>query len=191
MFVLESSGVFLVFEVPPLMMVLDTHAPVLVAVRGNGVDSRLFRCGSMKSTLVSCGLSATSLSCAVEFLKRASSLDCMAQELSAWSLLIVSILVSRFHKFLFTVSYRCFVSCISFLISFSRSLSVASTLSHICCSFSSVALGRLKQLSRFSFLLYHISFVSTCRSSSLHFNFLSLCSNFAIKSPSSREVVFS
>ena len=97
-FVLESSGVFVVFEVPPFMMVLDPPAHELVAIRGNAVDSRLFRCGSMKSSLVPCGLSATSLSCAVEFLKRAYSLDCMAQELSAWSLLIYSNLVSRFHN---------------------------------------------------------------------------------------------
>ena len=145
----------------------------------------------MKSSLVPCGLSATSLSCAVEFLKRAYSLDCMVQELSAWSLLIYSILVSRFHNFSFTVSYRCFISCMSFLICFSRFLSVASTLSDICCNFSAVALARLKQLTRFSFLFYRIFFFSICRSSSLHFNFSSICSNFAMTSPSSREIVFS
>ena len=48
----------------------------------------------------------------------------MAHELSAWSLLIVSIPVSRLHNLLFTVSYRCFISCMSFLKFFSLSLSV-------------------------------------------------------------------
>ena len=114
----------------------------------------------------------------------------MAQEISAWSLLIVSILVSRFHNFSFTVSYSCFISCISFLICFSRSMSVASTLSDICCSFSSVALVRLKQLSRLSFLLYHISLFSSCRSSSLHFSLLSICSNFVIRSSSQEKLFF-
>ena len=95
--------------------------------------------------------------------------------------------LSLFHNFSFTVSYRCFISCLFFLICFSRSLSVASTLSDICCRFSSVALVRLKQLSRFSFLLYRISLFSYCRSYSLHFNFLSICSNVAVNLPSSRE----
>ena len=144
------------------MMVFDPPAPVLAAIWVNGVDSGLFRCGSVRSTLVPCGLSATSLSCAVEFLKRSSNLDCIAHELSAWSLLIVSILVFRFHNFSFTVSYRCFISCISFLIYLSRSLSVASTFSDICCSFSSVALAR------FSFLLYRIgTFVDLLRCTSI------------------------
>ena len=123
---------------------LGPPGPMPAAPRGNGVDSRLFRCGSIKSTLLTCVLSVGSVSCAVEFLKRASSLDCMAHELSAWSLLIVSVLVSRLHNLLFTVSYRCFSSCMSFLKIFSRSLSVASTLSDICCSFSYIALARLK-----------------------------------------------
>ena len=79
----------------------------------------------------------------------------------------------------------------SFLIFFSHSLSVASTLFDICCNLSSVAFARLKQLSRLSLFLYRISFSSICRSSSLHFSFLSICSNFSIKSPSSRKVVFS
>ena len=87
-FVLEPSVAFVVFDVPPFMMVLDLPVPTLVAIRGNGVESRFFRCGSMKSTLVPCGLPATSLSYAVEFLKMASSLACMAQELLVWSLLI-------------------------------------------------------------------------------------------------------
>ena len=73
-FVLESPGTFVEFEVPPFMMVLDPPVPILAALRGNGVDSRLFRCGSIKSTLVPCGLSVASLSCAIEFLKKASSL---------------------------------------------------------------------------------------------------------------------
>ena len=72
-FELESPGAHVEFAVLPFMMVLGPPAPVLVAIRGNGVDSRLFPCGSMKSTLVPCGLSATSFSCALEFLKRASS----------------------------------------------------------------------------------------------------------------------
>ena len=75
--VLESPGAFVEFEVP-FIMVLEPPAPMLVAIRGNSVDSRLFRCGSVKSTLVPYGLSATSLSCAIEFLKRSSSLDFMA-----------------------------------------------------------------------------------------------------------------
>ena len=76
--VLESPGAFVEFDVPLFKMVLEPPAPMLVAIRGNSVDSRLFRCGSVKSTLVPYGLSATSLSCAIEFLKRSSSLDCMA-----------------------------------------------------------------------------------------------------------------
>ena len=101
-------------------------------VGGNGVDSRLFRCGSTKSTLLPCARFVTRLSCVIEFLKMASSLDCMAYELSAWSLLIVSILVSRLPSLLFTVSYRCLISCMSFLMFFSPSLSVASIFSDIC-----------------------------------------------------------
>ena len=50
--VLESPGAFVVFEVPRFIMVMDPPALMLVTIRGNGVDSRLFRCGSMKSTLV-------------------------------------------------------------------------------------------------------------------------------------------
>ena len=126
-FVLESPGTFVVFEIPPFMMVLDPPVPILAALRGNGVDSHLFPCGSIKLTLVPCGFSVASLSSAIEFLNRASSLDCMAQELSAWSLLIVSNLVSRFHYFSFTVLYRFFISSLSFLICFSRSLSVVTT----------------------------------------------------------------
>ena len=90
---------------------------MLAAPRGNGsgVDSRLFRCGSTKSTLLPCVLSVAGLSYDVEFLKMASSLACMAHELSAWSLLIVSILVSRLPNLLFTVSYRCLTFVVAFL----------------------------------------------------------------------------
>ena len=107
---------------------------VLTASRGNGngVDCRFFRCGSTKSTLLPCVRSAAGLSCDVEFLKMASSFACIAHELSAWSLLIVSILVSRLPNWLFTASYRCFISCMSFLMFLPRSPSVASTLSDIC-----------------------------------------------------------
>ena len=187
----ESSVVLAVIETPVFMAVLIASGVRVLSVRANGVDSCFFRCGSAKSTLVPDGFSTTELSWANEFLKRESSFDCMAQELSACSLPIVSILVSRFHNFSFTVSYRFFISSKSFLKCFSRSLSVASTLSDNCCSFSSVALARLKQLSRFSFLLYRISLFSYWRSPSLYFSFLSICSNFAIKSPSSSEIVFS
>ena len=95
-FVLETSGAFVVFEDPPFMVVLEPSVPMLAAIRGNGVDSRLFRCCSMESTLVPCGLSAGSLSCAVELLKRASSLDCIAHELSAWSLCSLCPIVASF-----------------------------------------------------------------------------------------------
>ena len=87
-------------------------------VNGNGVDSRLFRCGSTKSTLLPCVGFVTRLSCVRKFFKMTSSLDCMAHELSAWSLLIVSILVSRLSSLLFTVSYRCFISYMSFTMFF-------------------------------------------------------------------------
>ena len=80
MCVLKSPGVFVEFEVPSFIAVLVPAAPILVATRGNGVD---FHYGSIKSTLVPSGLSATSLYWAIEFLKSASNLDCMAQELSA------------------------------------------------------------------------------------------------------------
>ena len=142
MCVLESSVVLVEFEAPPFIAVLVPPDPMLLSIRGNGADSRFFRCGSTKSTLVTGGLSATNLSWAIEFLKSASKLDCMAPELCACSLLIVSILISRFHNFSFTVSYRFFISSISFLIRFSRPLSVVSTLSALCCNFSSVALAR-------------------------------------------------
>ena len=56
---------------------------MLIARRGNGVDSRSFHCGSLKSTLMPCVLSVVTLSCAIKFLKRVSSFDCLAQELSA------------------------------------------------------------------------------------------------------------
>ena len=124
----ESSVVLAVFETPNFIAVHIPPDAIVLSVCTNGVDSRFFRCGSTKSTLVSDGFSTTNLSWANEFLKRASSLDCMAQDLSAYSLPIVSILVSRFLNFSFTVSYRFFISSISFLICFSRSLSVASTL---------------------------------------------------------------
>ena len=119
---------------------------VLAASRGNGngVYWDLFRCGSTKSTLLPCVRSAAGLSCDVEFLKMASSFACIAHELSAWSLLIVSILVSKIPNWLFTASYRCFISGMSFLMFLSRSPSVVSTLSDICWSFSSVAFARLK-----------------------------------------------
>ena len=60
-FVLESPGTFVEFEVPPFMMVLDPPAPVLLAIRGTGLDFHLIRCCSMKSNLVPCGLSAINL----------------------------------------------------------------------------------------------------------------------------------
>ena len=122
--VVESPGPFVELEVPSFIIVLALPAPALAALWGNGVDSRLFRCGSTKSTLLPCVQSVTSLSCDVECLKRASSLDCMAHEFSAWFLLIVSIFVSRLPNLLFTVSYCCFISCMSFLIFFSLSLSL-------------------------------------------------------------------
>ena len=117
------------------MMVFVPRAPVLAAIRGNGVESFLPFYEVNSGTL---RLSVTSFSCAVECLKRASSFDCIAQELSAWSLFIVSILVSRFHNFSFTVLYRCFNSCMSFLIYLSRSLShllpfLTSAVTFFCC----------------------------------------------------------
>ena len=112
--VVKSPGPFVVFEVPLFIIVLPPPPPW-------SYDSRLFRCGSTKSTLLPCVRSVTGLSCDVEFLKMASNLACMAHELSAWSLLIVSILVSRLPNLLFTVSYRCFFSCMSFLMFFSLS----------------------------------------------------------------------
>ena len=91
---------------------------VLAASRGNGngVDCRLFRCGSTKSTLLPCVRSAAGLSCDVEFLKMAYNFLCIAHELSAWSLLIVSINVSKLPNWLFTASY---VSLLHFLHVFS------------------------------------------------------------------------
>ena len=53
-FVLESPRTFVECEVPLFMMVSETPAPILAAFRGYDVDSRLFRCGSIKSTLVPC-----------------------------------------------------------------------------------------------------------------------------------------
>ena len=53
--VLVSPGKFVEFEVPPFIVVLDPITPIIFAIRGNGVDSRLFRCGFTKSTLVPCG----------------------------------------------------------------------------------------------------------------------------------------
>ena len=139
--VVEAPGPFVEFEVPPFIIVLLPNTLALAALRVNGVDSRLFRFGSTKSTLLPCVRSVISLFCDVEFLKRASSLDCMTYELSAWPLLIVSILVSRLHNLMFTVSYRWFISRKTSLIFFSFSLSVASILSEIFCSFPSVALA--------------------------------------------------
>ena len=74
---------------------------MMFSIRGNDVDSRSLRCGSTKSTLVPGCLSFIDLLWAIEFLKSASNLVCLAQELSARSLLIGSILVSRFHNFSF------------------------------------------------------------------------------------------
>ena len=111
---------------------------VLAASRGtgNGVDCRLFFCGFTKSTLLPCVRSAAGLSCGVEFLKIASNFVCIALELSARSLLIVSILVSKLPNWLFTASYRCFISRMSFLMFLSRSSSVVRHLLKLflCCS---------------------------------------------------------
>ena len=69
------------------MIALAPTGAVLAASRvaGNGVDCRLFLCGSTKSTLLPCVRSAAGLSCGVEFLKIASNFVCIALELSAWS----------------------------------------------------------------------------------------------------------
>ena len=79
----QSPGALVESLVPPFIVVLDPTAPMPVAIRGSGVVSIFLHCGPTKSTLVPCSLSATNLSCAIEFLKSASSLDYMAQELSA------------------------------------------------------------------------------------------------------------
>ena len=122
--VLESSDVLVELEAPPFIAVLVAPDAMVLSIRGNGVDSRFFRCGSTKSTLVPDGFSASSLSWVMEFLKSTSNLDCMAPELSACSLLILSILVSRFHNLSLTVSYLFFNSSISILICFSPCLSI-------------------------------------------------------------------
>ena len=124
----SSAPLFIIVLAPP------PPGAMLVASQGNGngVDCRLFRCGSTKSPLLLCVRSAAGLSCDEEYLKMASNFACVAHELSAWSLLIVSILVYRLPNWLFTASYRFLISCMSFLMFLSCSLSVASTLSDIC-----------------------------------------------------------
>ena len=76
---LKSPGVLVEFEAPPFIAILVTPDPI----RSNGEEYRFLSCGSTKSTLVPCCLSALDSSWAIEFLKSASNLDCMAQELSA------------------------------------------------------------------------------------------------------------
>ena len=142
----------------------------------------------MKSTLVPCVLSATSLSFAVEFLKRASSLDCIAHELSAWSLLIVSILFSRFHNFILQCrTIASFPSCPFWYVS--RALCRKPLLLP-----TSAVIFLLLPLPRWSncpgsgfycIVSPFLAFVDLFRFPSF---FLSICSNFAIKSPSSKEV---
>ena len=81
----ESPGPTIVFDAPFFIIVLAAVGAMLTAsrVKGNGVDYRLFLCGSTKSTLVPCVRSAAGLSCEVEFLKIASNFACIAHELSA------------------------------------------------------------------------------------------------------------
>ena len=81
--VFVSSGVLVEFEAPPFIAVLVTPEPMLLSIRGNGVESLFLRCGLTKSPLVPGCLSITNLSWAEEFLKSAFNLNCMAQELSA------------------------------------------------------------------------------------------------------------
>ena len=76
--VVESPGPLVIFAVPFFIIVLPPPPGTVLAtsrVGGNGVDSSLFRCGSMKSTLLPCAQFVTRLSCVIEFLKMASSLD--------------------------------------------------------------------------------------------------------------------
>ena len=97
------------FAVPLFIIALPPPPGAVFAAswgNGNGVDCRLFRCGSTKSNLLPCVRSAAGLSCDVEFLKMASSFACIAHELSAWSLLIVFILVAKLPNWLFTASNR-------------------------------------------------------------------------------------
>ena len=61
-----SPGVLVEFEAPPFISVLDTPEPMLLSIRGNGVDSLFLRCGSTKSTLVPDCLSITNFSWAIE-----------------------------------------------------------------------------------------------------------------------------
>ena len=81
----ESPGPLVVFDVPFFIIVLAAVDAMLTAsrVKGNGVDCRLFLCGSTKSTQLPCVRSAAGLSCEVEFLKIAFDFACIAQELSA------------------------------------------------------------------------------------------------------------
>ena len=151
---------------------------MVLSIRGNGVDSCFFCCGYTKSTLFPDGLSATNFFWAMNFLKSTSSLVSMAPEFSVCSLLILFIPVFRFYNFSLTVSYLFIISSISFLICFSRFLSVVSTLSAICCSFASVALS-------WSYILFQLLALFFAA-----FQLLLICSNFANKSPSLSEVVF-
>ena len=76
----ESPGPVVVLDIPFFMIVLAAVGAMLTVsrVEGNGVDCRLFLCGSTKSTLVPCVRSAAGLSCEVELLKIASNFACIA-----------------------------------------------------------------------------------------------------------------
>ena len=63
---LVSPGVLVEFEAPPFIAVLVTLEPMLLSIRGNGVDSLFLRYGSTKSTLVPGCLSFTNFSSAIE-----------------------------------------------------------------------------------------------------------------------------
>ena len=91
--VVKFPGPFVVVEVPLLIIVL---APLNRCSPRPGVTVMVLThaCSVVVPRNQLCYL-AFDPSCDVEFLKMASSLTCMAHELSAWSLLIVSILVSR------------------------------------------------------------------------------------------------
>ena len=63
---LVSQGVFVEFEAPPFIAALVTPDPMLLSIRGNGVDLLFLRCGSTKLTLVPGCLYITDFSWAIE-----------------------------------------------------------------------------------------------------------------------------
>ena len=70
MCVLESPGIIVEFEAPPFTAVLVIPDPILLSIRGNGMESRFLRCGSAKSTLVLGCLSVGTLRQSVMALRR-------------------------------------------------------------------------------------------------------------------------